>query len=1106
MSNQHPTGADIRAQIRGCVQHLEHLLPGQAPIRDFVHHNTLHGHQHLPFRQALAEARRVTGNRGYLPPERFRTYLAQGRITREDLLEAIDAESDLDPDGILLEWPRGRGPLQRRDLYLAALCYPCEPITAAQLQWRLDEGDALGRLQPDLDAAARARLITAAGSADESAAATALWSACLAALGLEQQTLHPEELAEPSPEQVQRVLERFGQERDRADGPTMGPIMGQIRREAVLALQSLLGRLGQDLTLRGLLLALTGEDLMDRIRPPLVRFLGNYLDEGFAPWRNPVAGLGLFGAWRATALGDLTPLFRDLQAWDQELESLPEDPLEAIITELKRLGLPRERWVQYLERLALELPGWSGMVLWRHRETGYARSRSAVSMLDYLAVRLVLERIYAQRLCREHWQIEPSLDMLRWYFRRHPEELLVRQALFAEDLPEFLAARAARAVSVSDLAPRREDWQTLAVLLWAWRQGGGAEGPRDLSPHGHAWPLFRLAQHLGLAAPDLERMGPPGVEGLLDVLRRLDPERAGYLWLSAFEGHYREEILGALAANHGRGRWRERMAHPGDLASAQVIFCMDDREEGIRRHLEELDSSLETLGAAAHFSVPHNWRGLDDLGVTPLAPVIPTPVIPVHEVRERSRPAAGDLAETHARGQLRLRTWGQRILEQGRRGPLGALVVSALAAPPAGLSLLWKLAAPAGFSALKWRLQSLVRPPVPTCIEFTATDDSPAATPEAPRLGFTDQEQADRVQALLRSLGLSRGFSPLVAILGHGSRNQNNPHASAYNCGACSGRFSGPNARLVSAMANRAAVRTLLKERGICIPEGTWFLGGEHDTCNDGLTWYDLEDLPTDLAPAFRRLRQDLDEAARLHAQERCRRFASAPPRLEPRSAHRHAANRAWDISQVRPELGHATNACAFFGRRALSRGVFFDRRAFLISYDPTQDPDGDILERHLVINGAVGAGISLEYYFSAANDEGYGCGSKVTHNVAGLLGVMDGASSDLRTGLPRQMVEVHEAMRLLVVVEQSITILTAIYERQPAVAQLVGGGWIQLAALDPESGEIHLFRPGIGWVHWGPPATPVPRVGRSHECYLGFSGPRPPVLIAAPDEASAHA
>jgi uncharacterized protein YbcC (UPF0753/DUF2309 family) len=90
------------------------------------------------------------------------------------------------------------------------------------------------------------------------------------------------------------------------------------------------------------------------------------------------------------------------------------------------------------------------------------------------------------------------------------------------------------------------------------------------------------------------------------------------------------------------------------------------------------------------------------------------------------------------------------------------------------------------------------------------------------------------------------------------------------------------------------------------------------------------------------------------------------------------------------------------------------------------------VLEATLLAAGPVGAGINLEYYFSTVNNEGYGCGSKATHNLAGLFGVMQGASSDLRTGLPLQMVEIHEPMRLLVVVEQTLEIVSAIYQRQP--------------------------------------------------------------------------
>ena len=67
-----------------------------------------------------------------------------------------------------------------------------------------------------------------------------------------------------------------------------------------------------------------------------------------------------------------------------------------------------------------------------------------------------------------------------------------------------------------------------------------------------------------------------------------------------------------------------------------------------------------------------------------------------------------------------------------------------------------------------------------------------------------------------------------------------------------------------------------------------------------------------------------------------------------------------------------------------------------------------------------MGAGINLEYPFSTVNNESCGCGSKATHNLAGLFGPMLGARSDLCSDLPLQRVEIHGPMRLLVVVEQA--------------------------------------------------------------------------------------
>jgi uncharacterized protein YbcC (UPF0753/DUF2309 family) len=177
------------------------------------------------------------------------------------------------------------------------------------------------------------------------------------------------------------------------------------------------------------------------------------------------------------------------------------------------------------------------------------------------------------------------------------------------------------------------------------------------------------------------------------------------------------------------------------------------------------------------------------------------------------------------------------------------------------------------------------------------------------------------------------------------------------------------------------------------------------------------------------------------------------------------------------------------------TRGLFLDRRAFLVSYDPMRDDDGAILARIMAAVVPVVTGISLEYYFSYVDPTGYGCGTKLPHNVTSLLGVMDGAQSDLRTGLPWQMVEIHEPTRLSIVVEGSPDRVSRVVQHNPVLDRLVRNRWIWLACLDAGSGGLWEFRSSGFVTHNAEHALAVV-AGDSAAWYQGKRGFVPPAAI----------
>jgi len=970
--------------LAGVIDRLADLLPAQGPISIFIHHNTLHAFEHVPFEEAVEQASDRLGCEPFLAESRYRAKLASGRILARDV------------DALLREHLGVRATsdvasLGRLDLWRAIVLHGIPAAAGPELSWILEETPALSRFRTDLPASARSASAPLDDVDDrdveERRAVRRLWDACCGAIG-------------------------------RAGNAPAVPTTSPIRH-------------------RDWLHAVFGLDIDAWIHPPLIRFLSAYLDQGLAHWSIPERGRGIHGCF-LEIYG--TSLAAQCGAWARTLprlvaedRSTKRSALDSIANSLARLDVGDDERADYLRAELLALRGWAGIVRQIEERPDRVPARDlTVTLRGYLAVRLLFERAALDHAAR-HLSFDGALSELRPWLR--------------------------------DRLPYRPE-------------------PTSIE---RAWPLFHLAQLCGLDASRVEQWTASDVAALESELHELNGVRQRRILHQAFERTIRHRLYDALIGHQPRAL--------SGQPTFQAVFCLDEREESFRRHLEEVDPTCETFSTAGFFNVAMYHQGVSDAHPRPLCPVA---IRPDHYVAEID-PAGDRLAGRSRRLQRRAAGFLGYNVHVGSRLPVrGALLMTVfgwLALVPLVLRVVfpwlssrWRRVQEESLSSTRTRLhldRQAVTPPIGT---YT---------------GFTVREMADIVRRVLEDTGLCTRLSSLVLIIGHGSISLNNPHESAHDCGACGGGRGGPNARAFAHMANDPRVRQILTSEGLSIDAGTWFVGAQRNTCNNAVTFFDEDLVPPERRSLFERAKGAIEIARRREAHERCRRFDAVPRWYPPLAALAHVEGRAADLAQPRPEYGHATNAFCIIGRRTRTRGLFLDRRAFLVSYDPTRDAEGAILARIMAAVVPVVAGISLEYYFSYVDPTGYGCGTKLPHNVTSLLGVMDGAQSDLRAGLPWQMVEIHEPTRLAIVVEGTPDRIRRVVENNPAIARLVRNRWIWLACLDEASGTLWELR-SAGFV---PHASehPLPVVtGESADWYQGKRGFLPPVAIVPEASASA--
>jgi len=477
---------------------------------------------------------------------------------------------------------------------------------------------------------------------------------------------------------------------------------------------------------------------------------------------------------------------------------------------------------------------------------------------------------------------------------------------------------------------------------------------------------------------------------------------------------------------------------------AQMVFCIDVRSERIRRHLEATSNHIETFGFAGFFGLPIEFVGLGDTEGSSQVPVLISPKFKVYEEID-----AEDACHNETAAQRRSTF---RFLRKAWKEFQASAVSMFAFVETTGLFYGFKLIARSIGLGQAWQSR----------FDGVSKVDRQRLAPSLRGLnqqGICTSMQADMAESIMRGVGILADFGRLVVFCGHGSQTENNPLKAGLDCGACGGHSGEANARFAAKLLNQGYIRRALAERGIAIPADTLFVAALHNTTTDELEFFDSHAVP-------KTHREDLEELGTLAgsaSKHTCKeRLTNLPgPRVD------DLVRRSGDWSEVRPEWGLAGNAAFIAAPRELTKSLSLDGRAFLHSYDHTNDPKFAVLEQIMTAPMVVAHWINMQYYASTVDPVHFGSGNKTVHNVVGRFGVFSGNGGDLMTGLPWQSIHdgeryQHHPLRLLAILAAPREAIEAVLAKHHSVANLLTNGWLHLIAV--EDGDFYRYTEQQTW------------------------------------------
>jgi uncharacterized protein YbcC (UPF0753/DUF2309 family) len=519
-----------------------------------------------------------------------------------------------------------------------------------------------------------------------------------------------------------------------------------------------------------------------------------------------------------------------------------------------------------------------------------------------------------------------------------------------------------------------------------------------------------------------------------------------YIWLKAWEKTWQNQLVKTLE----KESIATKSTSENKVPEAQMVFCIDTRSELIRRHVES-KGHYETYGYAGFFGIAMDYENLND-GITRKS--CPPIVSSAYKVSESAQPNKEKTFVKYGKKNeiLKFRDYFLNRMKNMLPSAFGYVEGSGLYY---GLSLIARTLMPGKMYQINERnaskMETICQPEINKVIN---EDLVPSGIPLNEKVGI--------VKSAFDLMGWKQ-FAPLVLFVGHGSHSANNPFSSSLDCGACAASPGRHNARMLAKLANLSEVREALSEiYDIKIPNNTIFIGAEHNTTTDDIVLFDSE-VPETHKQLIIKLKTNLLKAQLTATQDRLGVNSNSIS-----SAQQKANN--W--GETRPEWGLAKNAGFIVGPRNLTKNTNLESSCFLHSYDWELDTSGKALEGIMQGPMVVTQWINNHYYFSTVDNNMYGGGSKITHNITGNFGVVQGNGGDLKMGLPLQSLfqsddkMYHEPLRLSVMIQAPMTRVSEILVRNGNLKTLLDNEWIYLLVMDPtQNNEIFRYKKSLQWV-----------------------------------------